>query len=92
MFFRRCRFVGVIKIPDISRRMLAQTLRYLEEDGCVKRTVFPTVLPKVNYEMTPLGRSLLGRMKPLMEWAEAHHSEIKSARKKYVAPEARKAL
>ena len=48
---------------------------------------FPDSAPKGNYEMTPLGR-----MKPLLEWAEAHHSEIRSVRKKYVTPEARKAL
>ncbi len=79
-------------IGDISPRMLAQTLRGLERDGYVRRTVHPAVPPKVEYALTPLGRSLLKRIDPLVEWAAANHDRVRDARKTYVPPAAIAAL
>lgn len=73
-------------IGDISQRMLAQTLRSLERDGYVTRTVHPTVPPKVEYTLTDLGRSLLGKVKPLIAWADENHARVRKARKAYVPP------
>ncbi len=67
-------------IGDISQRMLAQTLRALEKDGYVRRTVYPTVPPKVEYELTPLGASLLGKVTPLVAWADENHERVRRAR------------
>jgi len=75
-------------ISDISQRMLTQTLRELQEDGLVNRTVFPTTPPSTEYELTPLGRSLVDPLTHLLRWAEANHAAIKEARKGYVAPAA----
>ncbi|HLP02392.1 MAG TPA: helix-turn-helix domain-containing protein [Opitutaceae bacterium] len=79
-------------IGDISQRMLAQTLRGLERDGYVTRKVHPTVPPKVEYTLTPLGRSLLKKLEPLVEWADANHDRVRAARKAYVPPAAIAAL
>lgn len=73
-------------IGDISQRMLAQTLRVLERDGYVKRTVYPTIPPKVEYALTPLGRSLLEKIDPLIRWADENHNRVRKARKAYVPP------
>lgn len=73
-------------IGDVSQRMLAQTLRGLERDGYVTRTVYPTVPPKVEYALTPLGRSLVEVLDPVITWAGAHHQEVRKAREKYVPP------
>lgn len=67
-------------VPDISQRMLTQTLRDLQRDGLVDRTVHPTVPPSVEYALTSLGRSLLGPLSGLVEWADGHHAEIRAAR------------
>jgi len=67
-------------IPDISQRMLAQTVRHLEADGLVSRTVYPTIPPRVDYALTELGRSFLVPLEGLVAWAEAHHATIKQAR------------
>jgi DNA-binding HxlR family transcriptional regulator len=75
-------------IADISQRMLTQTLRELQEDGLVSRTVLPTTPPSTEYELTPLGRSLVEPLTHLLRWAEANHHAIKEARKGYVAPAA----
>jgi DNA-binding HxlR family transcriptional regulator len=64
--------------------MLAQTLRALEQDGLIARKAYPTVPPKVEYALSPLGRSLLRKIAPLVEWAEQHHAEVRKARKAYV--------
>src|SRR5580692_10729336 len=56
-------------IEGISQRMLTLTLRGLERDGLVKRTLFPTIPPRVDYELTELGRSLWEAVKPLGAWA-----------------------
>ncbi|PZQ84202.1 MAG: transcriptional regulator [Ancylobacter novellus] len=70
-------------IPDISQRMLAQTLRHLEADGLVTRTVFPTIPPRVDYALTDLGRSLMTPLRALVGWAEANHEAVREARKRY---------
>ncbi len=68
------------RIEDVSRRMLAQTLRNLEQDGLVTRTIFPTVPPRVDYTLTPLGQSLLEPMHGLIRWARKNHEAVRSAR------------
>ena len=67
-------------IGGISQRMLTLTLRGLERDGLVTRTVFATVPPRVDYELTGLGRSLRTPVEALGLWARAHQEEIETAR------------
>ena len=74
-------------VGDISQRMLAQTLRSLEQDGLVSRKVYPTIPPKVEYTLTALGMSLLEKLLPLFQWADENHERVKAARAAYVAPE-----
>lgn len=73
-------------IGDISQRMLAQTVRRLEQDGLVSRTVTPSVPQRVDYALTPLGRSFIEPLNVLIEWADAHHDSIRAARAAYVPP------
>ncbi|MGE0394473.1 MAG: winged helix-turn-helix transcriptional regulator [Vicinamibacterales bacterium] len=68
------------RIPDISQRMLTQTLRDLERDGLVSRTVQATRPPSVVYDLTPLGRSLLDPLQSLIQWADTNHRHIRTAR------------
>jgi DNA-binding HxlR family transcriptional regulator len=75
-------------IGGVSQRMLTMSLRGLERDGLVKRTVFPVVPPRVEYELTPLGRSLVGPVSALGDWARAHLSEIDVAREAFDRKEA----
>lgn len=63
-------------IPAISQRMLTQTLKHLEFDGTINRTAYPEVPPRVEYELTNLGGSLLEAVAALAAWAAAHHAEI----------------
>jgi DNA-binding HxlR family transcriptional regulator len=63
-------------IPGISQRMLTQTLKHLERDGLITRTAYAEVPPRVEYELTDLGRSLLDAVTAMAGWAAAHHSEI----------------
>ncbi len=63
--------------------MLTLTLRTLERDGLVSRTVFPTVPPRVDYALTPLGMTLLRTLKDLSDWASANADEITRARAAY---------
>ena len=79
------------EIGGISQRMLTLTLRGLERDGLVTRTVFPTIPPRVDYELTPLGRSLLEPVKALGDWALKHIGKIEAARGKFDATDARRA-
>jgi DNA-binding HxlR family transcriptional regulator len=67
-------------IDGISQRMLTLTLRGLERDGVVVRTVYPTVPPRVEYALTPLGRTLLKTVVELATWANDNRPEIESAR------------
>ncbi|WP_035345584.1 MULTISPECIES: winged helix-turn-helix transcriptional regulator [Dickeya] len=71
------------RIGDISRQMLSKTLKLLEQDGFVRRTIYAEVPPRVEYQLTELGRSFLQPMKTLMQWADAHHRTICEARKAY---------
>jgi DNA-binding HxlR family transcriptional regulator len=73
------------QIDGISQRMLTLTLRQLERDGLVRRTVYPVVPPKVEYELTELGVTLLGTIQPLVAWARRHRDEIAGARAAYDA-------
>ena len=70
-------------IGGISQRMLTLTLRGLERDGLVTRTVFPTIPPRVDYELTDLGHGLSKPVVALGEWAFAHLTEIEGAREKF---------
>jgi DNA-binding HxlR family transcriptional regulator len=63
-------------IPGISQRMLTQTLKHLERDGLITRTAYPEVPPRVEYELTKLGRSLMEAVIAMAGWAAAHHREI----------------
>jgi DNA-binding HxlR family transcriptional regulator len=72
-------------IPDISKRMLTQSLRGLERDGMITRHVFPTKPPSVEYRMTPLGKSILEPLVQLVTWAEGSHAAIREARAKFDA-------
>jgi DNA-binding HxlR family transcriptional regulator len=72
-------------IPDISKRMLTETLRRLERDGLIDREVFPTKPPSVVYRLAPSGRSFLGPLTDLVLWAEANHSGIQNARREFDA-------
>lgn len=70
-------------IPDISKRMLTQTLRDLERDGLVSREVFPTKPPSVEYRLTPLGVTILEPLAFLVRWADDNHAAINSARRAF---------
>jgi DNA-binding HxlR family transcriptional regulator len=70
-------------IEGISQRMLTLTVRALERDGLVKRTVFPTVPPRVDYELTELGRTLLVPLGALSAWANDHRGDVQAAREKH---------
>jgi len=70
-------------IGGISQRMLTLTLRGLERDGLVTRTVFPTIPPRVDYELTALGRDLLQPVSALGEWATRNQAKIARAREKF---------
>src|SRR5215213_5410826 len=73
------------EIPSVSQRMLTLTLRNLERDGIVSRTVTPTIPPRVDYELTALGRSLLPPISHLTEWAMDNVGAIHDAQARYDA-------
>lgn len=75
-------------VGAISQRMLTVTLRSLERDGLVTRTVFPTNPPQVEYALTELGASLAGPIGALADWAVTHRDRITSERRRYDAGEA----
>src|SRR5271168_2906726 len=70
-------------IGGISQRMLTLTLRGLERDGLITRTVFPTIPPRVDYALTPLARGLQKPVEALGKWAIEHQAEIEAARAKF---------
>lgn len=70
-------------IGGISQKMLTTTLRGLERDGFVTRTVTPTIPPKVDYELTALGRDLLVPVKALGEWAKRNRARVETARARF---------
>ncbi|WP_417674758.1 winged helix-turn-helix transcriptional regulator [Pseudodonghicola sp.] len=72
-------------LPDISKRMLTQSLRDLERDGLIARAVFPTKPPSVEYRLTEMGQSLLGPLGALIDWAKTHADPIAEARRAYVS-------
>ncbi|MFE0138292.1 winged helix-turn-helix transcriptional regulator [Streptomyces sp. NPDC059037] len=81
---RKLRFTELRReIDGISQRMLTVTLRQLERDGLVKRTVHPVVPPRVEYELTPLGGTLHHTIQSLVTWTERHQNEIAAAREAY---------
>jgi DNA-binding HxlR family transcriptional regulator len=71
------------EIGDISKQMLSRTLKRLEQDGFVTRTLFPEIPPRVEYQLTALGRSFLAPMQALIAWADANHQSICNARLDY---------
>lgn len=71
------------RIPDISQKMLTVTLRTLEADGLISRELFPEIPPRVEYELTSRGKSLVPHIKGLAEWADENIMAIKKARKKF---------
>ena len=71
------------EIPSVSQRMLTLTLRNLERDGLVQRTVTPSIPPRVDYELTPLGRSLEGPIGQLQQWALDNVGAIHVAQSNY---------
>ena len=71
------------EVDGISQRMLTVTLRGLERDGLVRRTVYPEVPPRVEYALTPLGATLRQLVRGLVEWSEAHLVEVDRARAEY---------
>jgi DNA-binding HxlR family transcriptional regulator len=73
------------EIGGVSQKMLSATLRNLERDGFVSRTVHPTVPPRVDYALTDLGRELLAPVAALGQWAMANMERIESARQRYDA-------
>ncbi|MBL7494486.1 helix-turn-helix transcriptional regulator [Frankia sp. AgB1.9] len=81
---QRLRFTQLQQhIPGISQRMLSLTLRHLERDGLISRTVFAEVPPRVEYELTPMGRTLIEPALSLAEWAVEHDPDIERSRREY---------
>ncbi|MER7705958.1 helix-turn-helix domain-containing protein [Kitasatospora sp. NPDC097605] len=72
-------------VPGISQRMLTLTVRRLERDGLVSRTVHPTVPPQVEYELTPLGHSLTHLVRAMADWSYDHHDAIADSRQAWDA-------
>jgi DNA-binding HxlR family transcriptional regulator len=70
-------------VPGISQKMLTKTVRQMESDGLVKRTVYPVIPPRVEYELTTLGCSLSTAFCGVWLWAEAHHDAITRARQAF---------
>lgn len=71
------------RVPDISQKMLTQTLRELQRDGMVAREVFPTVPPAVEYRLTALGESVIVPFGALIGWANRNHEQIFASRAEF---------
>jgi DNA-binding HxlR family transcriptional regulator len=74
---------GLAERRSLTTNRASSTLRHLERDGLVERTVYPTAPPRVDYALTPLGASLHTTIKALVVWTEGHQNEIASARTAY---------
>ena len=74
-------------IEGISQRMLTLTLKQLERDGLVDRTMYPTIPPRVDYELTKLGRDLMVPLRSLYDWAVKHRPAMLAARKRFADKE-----
>ena len=74
-------------VPDISQRMLTQTLRDLQRDGYVHREVFPTKPPSVEYSLTDFGRSMFDSLQHLLSWADTNFEVVRQARERFDAAE-----
>ena len=74
-------------IEGISQRMLTLTLKELERDGLVTRTMYPTIPPRVDYELTQLGRNLMTPLRSLYDWAVKHRPAMLAARKRFAEKE-----
>ena len=72
-------------VPGVSHRMLTLSLRALQRDGIVSRKQFPTIPPRVDYALTPLGRSLTGPLRELAVWASANREAVEVARASFDA-------
>ncbi len=70
-------------IKTISQKMLSSTLKALEEDGLINRTVFPQIPPKVEYELTPRGKSLIPHLRNLVAWASTNMADIQNSRQNF---------
>jgi len=83
---RTLRFSELRRTVDgVSQKMLTQTLRFLERDGLVSRTIYASVPPRVEYCLTPLGASLSERIAAIRSWAYAHMDDIEAARSQFDA-------
>ncbi|WP_433334353.1 winged helix-turn-helix transcriptional regulator [Spirillospora sp. CA-294931] len=71
------------RLPAITSKVLTQRLRQLERDGLISRTHYPEIPPRVEYEITELGRSLSPVFAALTAWSDAHLSEVAAARRRY---------
>src|SRR5258708_23978312 len=79
-------------VEGISQRMLTLTLKGLEEDGLVNRTMYPTIPARVDYELTDLGRKLIVPLQSLYEWAVEHRPAMLAAREKFAKKQRKDAL
>ena len=79
-------------VEGISQRMLTLTLKGLEEDGLVNRTMYPTIPPRVDYELTDLGRKLIVPLRTLYDWAVEHRPAMLAAREKFAKKQRKAAL
>ena len=81
---RTHRFAELLRgISGISQKMLTQTLRSLERDGLVTRTIYAQVPPRVEYALTPLGRTLVDPIQAVIAWAEDHIAEVQAAQREH---------
>jgi DNA-binding HxlR family transcriptional regulator len=71
------------EVGGVSQKMLTKTLRQLERDGLVSRHIHPVIPPRVDYQLTPLGRSLLDKICGIWDWVEAHMAEMELARRQF---------
>ena len=80
------------ELAGVSQKMLTQTLRDLECNGLVERTVYPDTPPRVEYGLTPLGRTLVEALTVLRDWANEHYHEVEAAHRRYCGVPAEKGV